>query len=284
MNTQNAQIDILDNDVDGIESIGQAAEKVVQKAGQAMVERKEMAAAPAASRSPMTPMEMVGRALEMGVDPETLKMMMDLRDREESNQARKAFDAAMAAAKSEFAPILTNRRVAFEGKGGKSDTNYKFEDLAQIERQVGPVLAKNGLSYRYRTLAEPDQPVRVTCVLAHRDGHYEETTLAAGRDGSGNKNSIQQIGSTITYLQRYTLKAALGLAVTHDDDGKLAESIDGGPISDEQVKTILRLCEETATPTPNFCQWAKIESVPDLPAADFDKAVKVLEMRRRKSA
>ena len=49
----------------------------------------------------------------------------------------------------------------------------------------------------------------MTCVVSHRLGHSEENTLTAGRDESGNKNNIQAVGSTITYLQRYTLKAAL---------------------------------------------------------------------------
>jgi hypothetical protein len=40
-------------------------------------------------------------------------------------------------------------------------------------------------------------------------------------DATGNKNPVQQIGSTVTYLQRYTLLAATGLATSDsDDDGR----------------------------------------------------------------
>jgi hypothetical protein len=77
---------------------------------------------------------------------------------------------------------------------------------------VTPILGKYGLSYRYRVSSNVNEPIVVTCVVSHKDGHFEETTLLAGRDDSGNKNSIQQVGSTLTYLQRMTLKAALGLA------------------------------------------------------------------------
>ena len=41
-------------------------------------------------------------------------------------------------------------------------------------------------------------------------------------DNSGSKNSIQAIGSTTTYLQRYTLFSILGLAAGEDDDGSAA--------------------------------------------------------------
>lgn len=234
-----------------------------------------------ATAQSVTPMDMIDRALVSNATPETLERLLALQERWEASQARKAFDEAMAAAKAEIIPIVTNRRVAFEAKDKtKADTNYRFEDLAQIERQVGPILTKNGLSYRYRTQAEPDQPVRVTCVVAHKNGHFEETSLAAGRDTSGNKNSIQAIGSTITYLQRYTLKAALGLAVAHDDDGKNADkTVDDGPISEAQRDTLLELIAAVGADVVKFCSYFKIEGVADLPANQYDRAVKSLEKK-----
>ena len=43
-----------------------------------------------------------------------------------------------------------------------------------------------------------------------------------GADQSGSKNGFQAIGSAVTYLQRYTLKAALGLSAEVDDDAQSA--------------------------------------------------------------
>lgn len=232
----------------------------------------------------ITPMTMIDRALSSGAAPETLERLLALQERWEAGQARKAFDAAMATAKEELTPIITNRRVNFESKDrSKAATDYRFEDLAQIERQVAPILTKNGLSYRYRTEAEPEQPVRVTCIVAHRDGHSEQTSLAAGRDTSGNKNSIQAIGSTITYLQRYTLKAALGLAVSHDDDGKVSEqTVEDGPITDDQVKAIQKMADEVGADLARFCTYFKIDAVPDLPRSQFERAITSLEKKRAK--
>lgn len=274
----------IENDVDGMQSVGQAAAKVVKQAGQALAEHKETAPA-IVERREMTPMEMVGRALELGVSADILKQMMDLRDREEANQARKAFDNAMADARAEITPIIKNRTVGFESKkAGAASTNYRHEDLAQVARTIDPVLAKHGLSYRFRTTSAPNEPISVTCVVSHRLGHYEENTLIAGRDDSGNKNSIQQIGSTITYLQRYSLKAALGLAASNDDDGRAAGQADGGLINEEQAATLRKLIEETGTDIAQFCQFAKIDSVPELPAEQYQRAVHALELKRRKSA
>jgi hypothetical protein len=176
---------------------------------------------PAAAVAP-TPMEMLDRAIKSGASIEVLTKLMDLQERWERRQARKAFDEALSAAKSEIPVITKNRQVEFDGKSGKSSTNYKHEDLAEIARTVDPILGKHGLSFRFRTTSLPNEPITVTCIVSHKIGHSEENTLCAGRDDTGNKNSIQALGSTLTYLQRYALKAALGLAASNDDDGMAA--------------------------------------------------------------
>jgi hypothetical protein len=171
-------------------------------------------------RSALTPMDMLDRAITSGAGIEVLTKLMDLQERWDKNQARKAFDDALSAAKIEIPIIIKNRQVGFDAKApGKSSTNYRHEDLAEIARTVDPILGKYGLSYRFRTTSLPNEPVTVTCIVSHRLGHSEENVLCAGRDETGNKNSIQALGSTLTYLQRYALKAALGLAASNDDDG-----------------------------------------------------------------
>jgi len=222
------------------------------------------------SLAPITPMEMLDRAVASGAGIETLERLMSLQERWEKNQARKAFDDAMAAAKAEIPVISKNRRVGYEHKDGKGETSYRHEDLGEIARTVDPILTKYGLSYRFRTTSETNQPVSVTCIVAHRDGHSEENTLTAGRDDSGKKNSIQAIGSTITYLQRYTLKAALGLAASSDDDGKTAG--EESPLSADQLERLLDLLSESGADTQIFCEKYKIDAVKDLPASKFDVA------------
>lgn len=198
----------------------------------------------------------------------------------QANDARRAFDEAMALAKAEIQPITKNRPVSFDMKGGGTK-RYKHEDLAGIAQAVDPILAKHGLSYRFRTTSVLNEPVSVTCIVSHRLGYSEENTLHAGRDDSGNKNSIQAIGSTITYLQRYTLKAALGLAAAHDDDGKKADATDAF-ITDEQVAELTALIQETGIDYNKFLEIGKVESLSDLLANDFDAAKKLLLSKKQK--
>ncbi len=173
--------------------------------------------------------DLLSRAILSG-NVELAKEFMAMQERFEANAARKAFNAAVADAKKEIKVIPKSRTVDFTSAKGR--TNYQYEDLADIAKAIDPVLAGVGLSYRYRT-AQDGSTVLVTCILAHRDGHQEETTLSASRDDSGGKNLVQQVGSTVTYLQRYTLKSMLGLAAAVDDD---AQSVGGNErVTVEQV-------------------------------------------------
>lgn len=231
----------------------------------------------------VTPMAMIDRALASNATPETLERLLALQERWEASQARKAFDSAMSAAKAEIPIISKNRQVDFTSSKGR--THYKHEDLAEIARTVNPILGKHGLSYRFRTSSVANEPVSVTCIVSHRLGYFEENTLTGPRDDSGNKNSLQQVGSTLTYLQRMTLKAALGLAAAEDDDAKHAsDTEDDGQITEDQAKAIRTLIEETETDIQKFCELMKVESVPELAASQYERVIKSLEAKKRRVA
>lgn len=246
-----------------------------QAAGQALTPQSAQP-----NRAAMTPMEMLDRAVSQGASVETLSKLMDLQERWEANQARKAFELAMSEVKAELPRIVKNKTVDFTTQKGR--TNYQYEDLASIVNQIGPVLSTHGLSVRYRTSAEPGQPITVTCIISHSMGHSEENTLMAGKDESGNKNSIQAIGSTVTYLQRYTLKAALGLAAGADDDGAKAD--DQGTISEGERQVILTMIDETETDIAKFCEVFQIGSIAEMPVTSFRRAVAMLDAKKRKAA
>lgn len=220
----------------------------------------------------LTPMDMLNQAVERGANIEILEKLMGLQERWERNQARKSFDNAMAAAKSNMPVILKTNSVSF----GQGKTSYKFEDLATIARAIDPVLTEHGLSYRYRTASEPGS-VTVTCIISHRDGHSEENSLSATHDNSGGKNSIQALGSSVTYLQRYTLKSALGLASSADTDGNFEDKL-----STEQVETLKSLIVEVGADIARFLKYLKIDALEDLPPSRFKNAVSALEAKRVK--
>lgn len=158
---------------------------------------------------------MLAIAVERGDDMEKLRQLMDLKDRWEAGEAKKAYVVAMSGFKSEPLQILKSKRVDIPG-GAK----FSHATLADVADGVCASLSKHGLSHRWET-KQDGGIITVTCVMTHIDGHEERTTLSGAPDDSGKKNAIQQVASTVTYLERYTLMAACGLAAKDmDDDGR----------------------------------------------------------------
>lgn len=228
------------------------------------------------------PMQMIDRALSSGATPETLEKLMALQERWQAAQDKRAFDQAIAAAKAEIPPIVKNREVDFRTSKGR--THYKHEDLAGIARVVDPILSVHGLSYRYRT-QQDGQTVKVSCILSHRDGYSEETSLSTATDQSGNKNHIQAVGSAVTYLQRYTLKLALGLAAAHDDDSRRSgDEAEAETISESQYRELAEELERLGRSEAKFAQYLRVEILEELPASRFDEAKRILAQAAAKGA
>ncbi len=164
-----------------------------------------------------SPMDYATQFLKFGGNLENLEKMMELQERHEKNNARKAFHASMANFKKNPPEILKTKQVSYKTNAGQ--TEYKHADLGEIATAIGVALAEHGLSAIWVT--DQATGIKVTCTITHELGYSIETSLSSPPDTSGGKNSIQAIGSTITYLQRYTLLALTGIAAAdQDDDGK----------------------------------------------------------------
>ena len=175
----------------------------------------------AASNGAVAPADLLRYALNNGADLDRLEKLMELQQRYEENEARKAYVEAMAAFKMNPPEIIKDKKVGYQGKDGF--VGYTHASLGNVTRAIVEGLAQHGFSHRWDT-EQQGANVIVTCILTHRKGHSERTTLTAAKDDSGKKNNIQQVASAITYLQRYTLLAATGLATEdQDDDGVGAE-------------------------------------------------------------
>lgn len=179
-----------------------------------MAKAKQVAAvaAPGTQVVPATPMQLLQVAVSQNADIDKLKQLMDLQERWEANNARKAYVEAMSAFKAEPTVIIKTKLVNIPG-----GARFAHATLAAVVDGVVANLSKFGLSHRWE-VSQADGAITVSCVVTHVAGHSERTTMSAPADDSGKKNLVQQIGSTITYLQRYTLMAAMGLAAKDMQD------------------------------------------------------------------
>jgi len=165
-----------------------------------------------------SPNAVIMMAMQKGYTPELIEKMIQLQERFEANEARKAYHEAMAAFKADPPDIGKDKKVSFDV--GNRTTSYTHASLANVTEKINKALSIQGLSAGWTTV-QADKGITVTCTITHRLGHSESTSLTAAPDTSGSKNAIQAVGSTVSYLERYTILALTGLATRDmDDDGK----------------------------------------------------------------
>lgn len=159
-------------------------------------------------------------ATDATFDVAKLEALLKVKQEWEREEARKAFVVALAKFKEDPPTLTKNKRVYYEPRdSNKPATDYRHATLDQVSAVIGKALSAVGISHRW-DVKQHEQTITVACVLTHTMGHSERVEIVGVPDASGSKNSIQAVGSTITYLQRYTLLAAAGVAVQgQDDDG-----------------------------------------------------------------
>ncbi len=200
-----------------------------------------------------SPAGMMLAALKAGASLEQVEKMMDLQERWEANEARKAFVEAMAEFKKNPPEIFKSKAVGFDSRDGGSRTSYMHATLADVVEPTVAALARHGFSHRWDTQQPDGGQIVVSCILTHAKGHSEATTLKAGSDQSGKKNAIQAVASTVTYLERYTLLSACGLAAKdmQEDDG--GYTADDGP--DISVEAMINAARQTTTDADALSYW-----------------------------
>jgi hypothetical protein len=196
-------------------------------------------------------MELLGRGATM----DQMDRILAMHERLEATEALKAHNAAVASMTSEDIEVIKRKFVQFQNKSG-GVTEYWHAELSDLTDAVRPHLSKYGLSMNWRPTHQERDWLEITCYLKHVRGHAESATLGGMPDSSGGKNSIQAIGSTATYLARYTAKLLLGIAEKGQDNDGRGDTPDGAP--------------------PPVDTRVHIEATADTyPAADFDRNLPV---------
>ncbi len=208
---------------------------------------------------PVSPLANAAELVKVGgsMDVAKLRELLELQERWEANEAKKAYVVAMSGFKADPPEILKDKTVSY------GQTSYRHATLYNVTSKINSALSLHGLTASWRT-AQDNGSIKVTCKITHVLGHSEETSLSAPPDDSGKKNVIQQMASTITYLERYTLFALTGLAgKDQDDDGNGA----GKPPAqvrrptDEEWKVIAEVCKAIPAPTGKRVDAKKVAAI-----------------------
>lgn len=238
----------------------------------AVKKEAETAVVPVQQQSALSPM--VQAVMSGQMTPEQLQQLLDVQKNYEKNEAEKAFNMAVAEFKKNPPNVIKDKENKQFG------SRYASKD--SLVNTVNAAMSPFGLNARWIP-DQKDGQVGVTCKLTHAQGHCETATLWAPPDKSGSKNPIQEIKSTLTYLEIATYEAVTGIAASDagDDDGNGA----GGPayITDEQVANLECLISEVEADKALFLKYMKVSGLTIIPANQYDRAVRALEAKRAKA-
>lgn len=233
---------------------------------------------------PLTPMQLMQRALEAG-NLELVEKMMALQERAEAGAARKAFAEAMSAAQGEMRAVSQD--------AANPQTRSRYASFANLDRALRPIYSRHGFSLSYDTEdGASEGTIRVVCyVSAHgheRRHHIDMPTDGKGAKGGDVMTKTHATMSAVTYARRGLLKMIFNVAegADVDDDGngagRVPDDNDGDRelISKEQIQTLQSALKVREMPEQRLLKFAgvifhghPIETIADIPISIFQRCL-----------
>jgi hypothetical protein len=170
--------------------------------------------APLAAPVALDAAALLTKAVEHQLPVESMARLLEMRADLQAELAAGAFAAALAQFQADLPPIEKRQTATIASAKGRFQ--YRYADLADIQRAIGPKLASCGLSITFDTEDHNDR-LDVICTVHHIAGHSQSSRFPVPVDREARMNAAQQVGAALTYGRRYALTAALGI-VTADED------------------------------------------------------------------
>ena len=219
-------------------------------------------------------------AKDPGVDAAKINALLDIKIKMDAIEAENKFWDAMRRCQNDMEPIR---------KDAKNPENHsKYAKVSTIQRAIQPIYRQHEFNLSF-TAKEQNDPnvVPLKCVVSHSCGHREIYELAAsidnkGAKGGGTKTEVQGTMSTSSYLRRKLYELIFDLILTDDDDdGNLGKR--QVPVTQAQADTLDTLLNDAGMTTKElrrgFYAWAEVNSIKEVPAHKFEKAVIMLQAK-----
>jgi hypothetical protein len=140
--------------------------------------------------------------------------------------------------------------------------SYSYADLGTIIKRTRSALAEHGLTV-IQAIHDHGQGLAVTTRIIHTSGEHEPCgplPFPHGKDA-------QATGSWITYMRRYALLAALGMATGEDDDGAAAQPREEPPAVPGYIRSVVEAREKlTGAERTALREWMDEEGLPGVPS------------------
>lgn len=216
-------------------------------------------------------------AVDQGTSPEALERLVALQERILAKNAESEFVSAMGEFQSRCPPIPKKSIV----KGRNGVKLYAYSALPDIVAAVRQLLLEVGLSYSFNTQPDGNGGVKVECILRHRAGHSQTTSIYVPATQGQNTNPAQNTGIQVQYGMRYAFIGALGITTADEDRDGVAQK--QHPISDKQAADLKAMIDEAGADQSRFLAYMGVAELEEIQEKEYSRAVSALEAKRRRS-
>lgn len=219
-------------------------------------------------------------ARDPAVDVAKLDALLGMQERMEARQAEREFAQAFARLSGALPRVKKNGAIDLGG-GRKSIPFARWEDMDTIIR---PLLEREGFALSFDAAPRPGEGggLIVTGTLMHRDGHRRTASMPLALDIGPARNSLQAMGSTLSYGKRYTTEMLLNIVREGDDDDGTTGG--AGRINEATALEIEELIRATKSDRSRFMQHFGLESMLEMTREQEQHARKALNARRAQQA
>ncbi len=225
-------------------------------------------------------------ARDPNCDVEKMEHLLKMHERMEDRQHERAYNKAMSRAQSQMEMVSQD--------ASNPQTSSKYASYAALDKALRPIYVKAGFALSFDTAdGAPENYVRVTCRVSHKDGHCDHPHIDMPADGKGAKGGsvmtkTHATMSAITYGRRGLLKMIFNIAEGKaDDDGNAAGDTAGnnGMITQEQVDDLTQTAETLGVDQERLCRFFEISSLEAVPASHLNKVkTTILQMGQKAAA
>ncbi|MDB4510278.1 ERF family protein [Akkermansiaceae bacterium] len=180
---------------------------------------------------------------------------------------------------NELASALCNAQGQMGGAVKDSANPFfksSYADLTSVIKAIKQPFADNGLSYTQFPVTD-ENGMGVCTRLMHVSGQWLEGQFTL----PVVKRDPQAASSSLTYARRVSLSSIAGIPTADDDaESAMLRGDDKKKITEDEIIAIKKLLDETGADSEKFCKWMKVNSVDQILAVHFDRAVAALEAKK----
>jgi hypothetical protein len=168
---------------------------------------------------------------------------------------------------------------------GSAAYNYNYADLGVILDMLRQTLPKYEIAL-IQTPSNDGANACVTTMLSHSSGEWIKDSVSCHIEIAKGNSAIQCLGSSITYLRRYSCSAIAGLTQTDDDasirtpddpEGEQAQPIELVRMASKvEIKSVTDMAAKADVDIANVTKSLNLNAISDMTSEQAERACRKL--------